>query len=415
MPVASFYHHLQATIGGRSLGWSVIAALGCTYAAALYLAVFVAIRGRGRRRALVTLLIASVALVALTGVRAEREWGEATSLLLGNVAVLDASERARLVAECLSRLLNTLIWIPLLLIPVALLVAFALLWRRQLSWQRGLAAAGALLFAVTAWGICATHWAFIVGFHCDTDCVEEALAQSVDARHWGNVRLVCAGLLCWVGWLVVGRKHWAQQAPSASLLLTSSTLLLSGAVATGAMNGRRHDTEHPLARDPSDRMPCVARAALTRLVPESTSDCVVFDAPAVEILPDGARIDGTPVLGPEGLRDTLDAKRRLWLELNPEQIFPGAVVLVVRRQAAAPELLPWLEAARSAGFTKVGAYVKAQNLVVLSKTLGVLQRKRCCLAPFALDESEGTPLTRFEDWEAVVRATHANALKIALR
>jgi hypothetical protein len=181
------------------------------------------------------------------------------------------------------------------------------------------------------------------------------------------------------------------------------------------MNGRRHDTEHPLARDASDRMPCVAGAALTRLVPESTSDCVAFDAPAFEIMPDGARIDGTRVLGPEELRHTLDAKRRLWLELNPEQVFPGAVVLVVRRQAAARELMPWLEAARSAGFTKIGAYVKAPNLDVLTKTLGVLQRERCCLAPFALDDAEGTPLTRFEDWEAVVRATQAKALRITLR
>jgi hypothetical protein len=413
--VASFIHHLQAAIGGRWLGWSVVAALGCMCAAALYLACVVVIRGWARRSALVALSIATAALVVLTGVRAELEWSEVTSLLLGNAAVPDPSERARLVAACLSRLLNTLIWIPLLLVPVALLVAFALLWRCPRTWQRGLAAAGALLFAVTAWGICATHWAFIVGFHCDTDCVEEALAQSVDARHWGKVRLVCAGVLCWGGWLVVGRKRWAQQAPSASLLLTSSILLLSGALAAGAMNGRRHDTEHPMARDPSDRMPCLAGAALTRLVPESTSDCVVFDAPAFEILPDGARIDGARALGPKDLRDTLDAKRRLWLELNPEQVFSGAVVLVVRRQAAARELLPWLDAARSAGFTKVGAYVKAPNLEVLTKTLGVLQRERCCLAPFTLEDSEGIPLTRFENWEAVVRATHANALRIALR
>jgi hypothetical protein len=59
--------------------------------------------------------------------------------------------------------------------------------------------------------------------------------------------------------------------------------------------------------------------------------------------------------------------------------------------------------------------VKAPNLDVLTKTLGVLQRERCCLAPFALDDAEGTPLTRFEDWEAVVRATQAKALRITLR
>ena len=112
---------------------------------------------------------------------------------------------------------------------------------------------------------------------------------------------------------------------------------------------------------------------------------------------------------------TLDAKRRLWLELNPEQVFRGGIVLVVRRRAAAREVLPWLEAARSAGVTKVGAYVRAPNVDVPTKTLGVLHKERCCLAPFVLDDSEGTPLTRFEDWEAVVRATHANALRIALR
>ena len=319
--MAVFFHQLQAMTGGRWLGWSVIAALGCTYAAALYLACVV-VMGWARRSVLVALLIASAVLVVLTGVRAELEWGEATSLLLSNAAVPDPSERARLVAACLSRLLGTLIWIPLLLVPVALLVAFALLWRCPRTWQRELAAAGALLSALTAWGICATHWAFIVGFHCDSDCVEERLAQSADARLGGKLRLVGAGVLCWGGWLVVGRKRWAQQAPSASLLLTSSSLLLSGALAAGSMNGRRHDTEHPMARDPSNRMPCVAGAALTRLVPESTSDCEAFDAPALEILPDGARIDGTRVVGSEDLRDVLSARRRLWLEINPGQVFP---------------------------------------------------------------------------------------------
>jgi len=111
----------------------------------------------------------------------------------------------------------------------------------------------------------------------------------------------------------------------------------------------------------------------------------------------------------DGLLNTL-----IWI---PLLLVPVAVlvVLVVRRQAAARELLPWLEAARSAGFTRVGAYVKAPNLDVRTETLGVLQRERCCLAPFALNDAEGTPLTRFEDWEAVVRATHANGLRIALR
>src|SRR6476620_8326960 len=111
MPMASFFHHLQAAIGDRWLGWGVIAALGCTYAAALYLACVVVIRGWARRGALLALSIASAVLVVLTGVRAELEWSEATSLLLDNAAVPDPSQRARLVAECLSRLLNTLIWV----------------------------------------------------------------------------------------------------------------------------------------------------------------------------------------------------------------------------------------------------------------------------------------------------------------
>ena len=47
--------------------------------------------------------------------------------------------------------------------------------------------------------------------------------------------------------------------------------------------------------------------------------------------------------------------------------------------------MPWLAAARRAGFTKVGAYVKAPTLDVVTKTLGVLHKQRCCLAPFTLD------------------------------
>lgn len=61
-------------------------ALGCTYAAALYLACVVAIKGWARRSALVALSIAAALLMVLTGVRAELEWSEATSLLLGNAA-----------------------------------------------------------------------------------------------------------------------------------------------------------------------------------------------------------------------------------------------------------------------------------------------------------------------------------------
>jgi hypothetical protein len=142
---------------------------------------------------------------------------------------------------------------------------------------------------------------------------------------------------------------------------------------------------------------------------------VAFDAPYFEVMPDSARIDGTQVPKPEDVRVVLDNKRKLWLELNPEQAFPGAVVIVVRRQATARDLLPWLAAARGAGFTKVGAYVNAPTLDVISKTLGVLHKQRCSLAPFTLDDLAGTPLTAFDDWDGVVQATHASPLSIALR
>jgi hypothetical protein len=105
----------------------------------------------------------------------------------------------------------------------------------------------------------------------------------------------------------------------------------------------------------------------------------------------------------------------LYLACVVERAFPGAVVLIVRRQASARDLLPWLAAARGAGFTKVGAFVKAPTLAVVSKTLGVLHKQRCCLAPFTLDDLAGTPLTRFDDWNGVVQATRACALRIALR
>jgi hypothetical protein len=198
-------------------------------------------------------------------------------------------------------------------------------------------------------------------------------------------------------------------------MLTGLSLLISGALAALSMSGRRHDTEHPMPLDPSNRMPCLAGPARTRSVPEATPDCMTFDAPYFEVMPDGAYIDGTRVPGPEDVRVVLDNKRKLWLELNPERAFPGAVVLIVRRQASARDLLPWLAAARGAGFTKIGAYVKAPTLDVISKTLGVLHKQRCCLAPFMLDDLAGTPLTRFDDWNGVVQATRASALRIALR
>lgn len=413
-PLASFFHHLQAMVGGRWLGWSVVAALGCTYAAGLYL-VCVLVLGAPRRTALVAISVSSATLIVLAGVRVELEYGEATRLLLGNAQSHDPSDRARLIAESLSRLLHTLTWSPLLLVPVALVVAFALLWRFPRSLQRDLTASAALLVAVTAWSACAAQRVFFAGFHCYGDCQYERLARSVEAIYWGKVHLACAVVLCW-GWLlVVARKRWSHQAASHSLTLTGSFLLISGALAALSMSGRRYDTEHPMPLDPSNRMPCVAGLALTRSVPEATPDCVTFDAPSFEIMADGARIDGTRVPGPEDVRVILDNKRKLWLELNPEGAFPGAVVLIVRRQVGARDVVPWLAAARSAGFTKVGAYVTAPTLDVITKTLGVLHKQRCCLAPFTLDDLAGTPLTRFEDWDGVVRATHASALRIALR
>jgi hypothetical protein len=401
-------------VGGRWLGWSVIAALGCTYAAALYLACVVVLRA-SRRTALLVTIMSSVTLIALACVRVEVELGEATRLLLGNAPVQEPSERARLIAECLSRLLHTLIWIPLLLLPVALVVAFALLWRCPRTWQRDLAATAALLVALTAWSTYSAQRVFFTGFHCYGECQYEPLAQSVEAIYWGKVHLASAVVLCW-GWLlVVARKRWSHHAGSHSLMLTGSFLLISGALAALSTSGRRHDTEHPMPLDPSNRMLCLAGPALTRSVPEATPDCVAFDAPYFEVMPDSARIDGTQVPKPEDVRVVLDNKRKLWLELNPEQAFPGAVVIVVRRQATARDLLPWLAAARGAGFTKVGAYVKAPTLDVISKTLGVLHKQRCCLAPFTLDDLAGTPLTAFDDWDGVVQATHASALSIALR
>ena len=137
-------------VGGRWLGWSVIVALGCTYAAALYLACVVVLRA-SRRTALLATAMSSAMLIVLACVRVELECGEATRLLLGNAPVQEPSERARLIAECLGRLLHTLIWIPLLLLPVALVVAFALRWRCPRTWQRDLAATAALLVALTGW------------------------------------------------------------------------------------------------------------------------------------------------------------------------------------------------------------------------------------------------------------------------
>jgi hypothetical protein len=367
-----------------------------------------------RRAALLATALTSATLIVLTCVRVELECREAMRLLLAD-AVQEPSERARLVAECLSRLLHTLIWIPLLLLPVAVVVALALHWRRPRTWQRDLGATAALLVALAAWSTYSAQRVFLTGFHCGGDCQYERLAQSVEAIYWGKIHLASAVVLCW-GWiLIVARERWSHQASSPSLVLTGSFLLISGALATLSVSERRHDTEHPMPLDPSNRMPCLAGPALTRSVPEATPDCVTFDAPYFEVMPDGARVDGTRVPGPEDVRVVLDGKRKLWLELNPERAFPGAVVLMVRRQASARDLLPWLAAARGAGFVKVGAYVKAPTLAVITKTLGVLHKQRCCLAPFTLDDQAGIPLTRFDDWDAVVKATQASALRISLR
>jgi hypothetical protein len=359
--------------------------------------------------------MSSATLVVLSAVRVELEFGEATRLLLGNAPAQEPSERARLVAECLSRLLHVLIWIPLLLIPVALVLAFALRWRCPRTWQRDLIATAASLVALTAWSTYLAQRVFLTGFHCYGDCQYERLAQSVDAIRAGKVHLACAVVLCW-GWLlVVARKRWSREAGAHSLMLTGSCLLISGALAALSTSGRRHDTEHPMPLDANNLMRCVAGPALVRSIPEATPDCVAFDAPSFEITPVGARIDGTLVLSPGDVRVILDDKRKLWLELNPERAFPGAVLLIARRQAGARDLLPWLAAARGAGFSKVGAYLKAPTLEVNTRTLGVLRKQRCCLAPFTLDDLAGTPLTRFADWDGVVRATHASALGIALR
>jgi hypothetical protein len=406
-----FFYQLPAMAGGRWLGWGVIAALGCTYAAASYL-VGVMLFVAPRRKALVAVSASAAMTMVLTCVRVELEYGEATRLLIGNSLVHDPSQHARLVAESVSRLIGTLTRIPLLLVPIVLLVAIALFWRRQHTWQRDLAAVAALLFAVTLGSAYNAQRVFLVGFHCHGDCLYERLARSVDAIHWGKVHLTCAAALCGAWLIGVARKRWPRGKSSDSLSLTGCLLLILGTFAVLSMSGRRHDTEHPIPRDPSNLMPCLARLPS---VPEAAPDCAAFDAPYFEVTPDGAQMDGERVSTPEDVRTLLDNKRKLWLELNPEKVFPGAVVLVVRRQARARDLVPWLVAARGAGFTKVGAYVQAPTLALVTETIGVLHKHHCCLAPFSLDDAAGIPLTHFEDWDALVRATHGSALHVSLR
>jgi hypothetical protein len=136
---------------------------------------------------------------------------------------------------------------------------------------------------------------------------------------------------------------------------------------------------------------------------------LALDAPFFQFESAGVSIDGNPAHTPEELRAVLLGKRQLWQEVNPEHEFPGVVLLAAARGARAADLLPWLLAAREAGYTQIGALLKVPTVPLQTRTVGVLDRRRCCIKVWSFGPEIEPVFVRVDTWDDVVAAANGSS------
>lgn len=405
-------YRLEILLGETWLGWCLAGALGAVCLGVAWLALAVAIGARRSRPLAVTLLTAVLA-TGLAVEQVSRTRRELVELLVVGRPDLDPSQRARLVAEAISRSCETLLWTPSMLALAAIVVALALVRKRTLTAGRAVAVCAALLFAVCMTSVWLATDEYNRGLHCDHDCRYQALSDSLTQLNRGRYIVAAVAGLSWLVLMMRWRRVASSAAP-APLARASTAVLVVGLVAFVATRGMRSDSGHLVPRTPPHLGPCVVHSELQAALPPAPPDCAGRDAPSLEVTRDGVFVDGTRMTGPEEAGEVFRNKAELWRLLNPTRTFAGVFAVLAPMQAKPHELAPWLAAVHRAGFASFDVYMRAPIVRLPTKTLGTLHKQTCCARPVVVKGS-ARPLSDFTSWGDLARATHGAALSVSLR
>ena len=405
--------HFRA-LADEQLGWPLALLLAATTAASLWLVLNVVLGrspGKALRRASVAVLL-SLLLAGSNVVRARQHLAEH---LLSMRDEPDPSERARNIALAVSRILYTVHFTSWVLAGALFVLFLALLKGQATSHRRRFAAVGALLASLTAAAAGASNAQLITADRCLPDCFNAVLAES---QRWAGSGKWCVfggAALCWL-WLLQREHRDSTRANVASWrgTLASTLLLALGAGAFLATRSLHWDANHPIPPDAPNTQTCFMEESHIAGLPPAPTECVASYGMMVEIVPKGALLDSQLAATPEDLREQIQGKRQLWQQLHPGYHIPGVVQFAAPSSASTSQLLPWLTALDESAFVDIAIYVKKPPQLLPTKTLGTLNKQRCCATVVKFDPSASTELTAHRTWGDFIAAASPQR-KLALR
>jgi hypothetical protein len=397
-----FAHGLRAFADNQRLGWCLAFVLAATSGGALLLSLLVLLRRTALKATIWTGATAASSLV-LAGIRIASSRSELVDLLLDRHSELDPSQRARLVSQALDRVFITVHVVSPIFAFAMLALLLAAARSRSRTMERRLAVLAtslALLCAVLLYGANgnARQWPCPDSedwLHCGFQRASENL-QTFRLGAWG---LLAAGSLAWLYLARAGLRD-AQRGVTIGFRtrLICSVLLVVGVGAFGLTRAQASDAAHLVPADPANVHECLLMTGLQAQLPQVGAACLSFEAPLVQLQAERVFIDGTAMSGPEEAGQVLSEKRKLWQLLSPARSFHGVVTLAAPQDAKTEQLLPLLQAFQGAGFDKLAALQKVRPVVVQTRTVGRLEKARCCSALWSIDAGTKAAFTRFETW-----------------
>jgi hypothetical protein len=281
----------------------------------------------------------------------------------------------------------------LVVVPIVSLIVL-------LRWRRGVAPADGAAWWVApvamvsmVWTAAAAGWrlmlvSFIGGFHWSREERYDAAIASFPLADASAARWIVLGLATLATCLLVAAARKLALPVRRRSLAWGAALLVAGGIAFGQTRPMAFDALHPLPySDPAFPWTTMDLPLATRCGPAS-------DGPLLEMRADGPLLDGVPVPTRTEAHDILKAKRELWKVTHPDPAHPDRtppnLVVAARPESATDDVLPFVEAAREAGWPEVAMVLAPPSVTVITRTLGpVVRTRRLCSVPLPRVVSTG--------------------------
>jgi hypothetical protein len=407
--MASLLFRLKELVRDSLPGSAVAIAMGAALLLGLALVVAM-VRRRHSPWLLFGVLAGEAALFGAAACAIELAQHDLFVLVVLRTFDLDPSQRARMVAEALSQIVETQYFASRVSVVVLALAAVALWRERPRHWWHRFLWLGLSLAAITlgtilvrdqGWHFGSSCPEYALEPNCKTRLLWEALLEGARVIRIGKGALWAVGAMATLGlgWLSI-RDTKRGLVASRRAVLGTSALLGLGALATVSTRAKAFDGAHPLPPlwDGDDQ--CSLAKTDVAALPRGPRDCATIDGPVVEIQGARVTVDGITMANPSELEQTLSNKRNLWHQINPfGKNGYRTVRVAAAREKAMGDVWPWIESARRAGFDQIAVVYKVEPPTVAhTATAGELSRVRCCDAVWQASAFPG------KTWEELAAA-----------